>query len=272
MSTFNSTAQPAVWFDIPVADSTAPRLLRAVLKIDVTKQEFDGFAFCFLAHDEGNGGCLVPAPARSARRAESSSISTSDGRNSRRDRQVEERGGKVKEPVHSIGPHGFRAVVLDSEGNRIALHSSSRRVKRSTLREFQLTLQPLMASSMNPAAQTARLRIEPLRASHAPLLFDALAGCADLHLRFRRESMRPSIRSPALRIPRARRSAGTGEVWLNWAVQRIDTGAYIGTLQATVTPIRTHGSAMCSRLRPGRKDSRPSRAAGCSPRSRSGSS
>jgi hypothetical protein len=27
------------------------------------------------------------------------------------------------EPKHSIGPHGFRAIVLDSEGNRIALHS-----------------------------------------------------------------------------------------------------------------------------------------------------
>jgi predicted enzyme related to lactoylglutathione lyase len=26
--------------------------------------------------------------------------------------------------VRSIGPHGFRAVVLDSEGNRIALHST----------------------------------------------------------------------------------------------------------------------------------------------------
>ena len=27
-----------------------------------------------------------------------------------------------------------------------------------------------------------------------------------------------------------------GEVWLNWALQRVDAGAYIGTLQATVTP------------------------------------
>jgi uncharacterized protein len=33
-------------------------------------------------------------------------------------------GGKVVKPVHSIGPHGFRAVILDSEGNRIALHST----------------------------------------------------------------------------------------------------------------------------------------------------
>jgi len=32
-------------------------------------------------------------------------------------------GGSVIEEPHAIGPHGFRAVVLDSEGNRIALHS-----------------------------------------------------------------------------------------------------------------------------------------------------
>lgn len=36
---------------------------------------------------------------------------------------VEPHGGKVLEPAHPIGPHGFRAVALVSEGNRIALHS-----------------------------------------------------------------------------------------------------------------------------------------------------
>jgi len=32
-------------------------------------------------------------------------------------------GGTVLQPKHSIGPDGYRAIVLDSEGNRIALHS-----------------------------------------------------------------------------------------------------------------------------------------------------
>ena len=36
---------------------------------------------------------------------------------------VELNGGKILKTRHSIGPHGFRAIVLDSEGNRIALHS-----------------------------------------------------------------------------------------------------------------------------------------------------
>jgi predicted enzyme related to lactoylglutathione lyase len=32
-------------------------------------------------------------------------------------------GGKVLQPKHPIGPFGFRAIILDSEGNRVALHS-----------------------------------------------------------------------------------------------------------------------------------------------------
>jgi len=32
-------------------------------------------------------------------------------------------GGKVIKPKHPIGPYGHRAIILDSEGNRVALHS-----------------------------------------------------------------------------------------------------------------------------------------------------
>ena len=37
--------------------------------------------------------------------------------------RVEAAGGKVLMPKHAIGEYGFMAVVLDTEGNRIALHS-----------------------------------------------------------------------------------------------------------------------------------------------------
>jgi len=40
-------------------------------------------------------------------------------------RQAEKHGGRVLKAIESIGPHGFRAIVLDSEGNRIALHSAT---------------------------------------------------------------------------------------------------------------------------------------------------
>ncbi len=89
---------------------------------------------------------------------------------------------------------------------------------------------------MNPAAQTARLRIEPLRASHAPLLFDALADPRIYS--WIPDEMHATVDSLNRRYAFLERGAppGVGEVWLNWALQRIDTDAYIGTLQATVTP------------------------------------
>jgi len=33
-------------------------------------------------------------------------------------------GCPVLQAVAAIGPHGFRAIAIDSEGNRIALYSS----------------------------------------------------------------------------------------------------------------------------------------------------
>ncbi len=36
---------------------------------------------------------------------------------------AEECDGTIKEPPHAIGEFGHRAIVIDSEGNRIALHS-----------------------------------------------------------------------------------------------------------------------------------------------------
>ena len=32
-------------------------------------------------------------------------------------------GGKIVQPKQPIGPFGFRAIIIDSEGNRVALHS-----------------------------------------------------------------------------------------------------------------------------------------------------
>jgi len=76
-------------------------------------------------HDQGNGGCLVPhADQVSATHGVLVYLNV-DGRIRDAVAQVGKLGGKVVEDVHAIGPHGWRAVVLDSEGNRVALHSAS---------------------------------------------------------------------------------------------------------------------------------------------------
>jgi predicted enzyme related to lactoylglutathione lyase len=125
MGDWNSKHNRAVWFDIPVADlDRATRFYAAVLGVEVQKEQFGDFSFAVIEHRDGNGGCLVPNSAE---------ISTggimiylnADGRIRQAVAEVETHGGRVIEPVHPIGPHGFRAVIHDSEGNRIALHSTT---------------------------------------------------------------------------------------------------------------------------------------------------
>ena len=34
-------------------------------------------------------------------------------------------GGEILKEIHQIGPYGYRAIIKDPEGNRIALHSET---------------------------------------------------------------------------------------------------------------------------------------------------
>jgi predicted enzyme related to lactoylglutathione lyase len=125
MSDMNSTYNRAVWFDIPVADlDRAAAFYRAVLGIEVHKAEFNGHSFCVLDHQSGNGGCLILHPEAVSATAGILVYLNVDRRIKDAVSKVESNNGKVLQPTHAIGEHGFRAIVLDSEGNRIALHST----------------------------------------------------------------------------------------------------------------------------------------------------
>lgn len=125
MSDINTLHNRLVWFDIPVADlDRAAAFYRAVLGIGVEKQDFDGFSFCLLAHDQGNGGCLVPNPEEINSTGGILVYMNVDRRIRDAMAQVGKCGGEVLKAIHAIGPHGFRAIVLDCEGNRLALHST----------------------------------------------------------------------------------------------------------------------------------------------------
>jgi uncharacterized protein len=125
MSDFNSQHNRVVWFDLPVADlGRAQTFYQAVLGIAVHREKFQQFDFCVLEHHDGNGGCLIIDPAKVAAGGILVYMNV-DGRIRDAVAKVALHGGKVLEDTHNIGPHGFRAIVLDSEGNRIALHSGT---------------------------------------------------------------------------------------------------------------------------------------------------
>jgi predicted enzyme related to lactoylglutathione lyase len=126
MSDLNALHNRVVWFDLPVADlDRAARFYAAVLAIEVRKESFDNFSFAVFEHGQGNGGCLVPNAGEVSATHGILVYFNVDGRIRDAVAQTEAHGGKVQQPVQAIGPHGFRAIVVDSEGNRIALHSQS---------------------------------------------------------------------------------------------------------------------------------------------------
>jgi predicted enzyme related to lactoylglutathione lyase len=125
LSDFNSTHNRAVWFDIPVADlGRAIRFYRAVLGVGVDQHDLGDSSIGVIEHKDGNGGCLVPEQAEITGGGILLYLNV-DGRIRNAVENVVPHGGTVIQPTHSIGPHGFRAIVLDSEGNRVALHSNT---------------------------------------------------------------------------------------------------------------------------------------------------
>jgi hypothetical protein len=114
-----------VWCDIPVKDlDRAIKFYSAVLGRPVSKETHGEMSFGLLPHaNESVSGCLV-AGAEANPSADGPLIYLNcEGRLDAAIAVVDKNGGKILKPKHQIGPYGFRAVVLDSEGNRIALHS-----------------------------------------------------------------------------------------------------------------------------------------------------
>ncbi|MGE5304846.1 MAG: VOC family protein [Alphaproteobacteria bacterium] len=118
-------ANQIVWCDIPVVNlERAIRFYSAVLGAEVKKQEVPGMAIGILPHNDGEvGACLI---ASDTERPSDRGVMVYLNANGRLDDAVASvvpNGGKVLQAKHPIGPFGFRAIILDSEGNRVALHS-----------------------------------------------------------------------------------------------------------------------------------------------------
>jgi predicted enzyme related to lactoylglutathione lyase len=118
-------ANQIVWVDIPVIDlDRAVRFYSAVLDSEVKKQEYPGMVIGLLpGSDPDVSGCLFKKEDERPSATGLLIYLNAQGRLDEAIAAVEPNGGKVVQPKHQIGPYGFRAVILDSEGNRVALHS-----------------------------------------------------------------------------------------------------------------------------------------------------
>lgn len=119
-------AHSFVWVDIPVHDlARALRFYSAVFGREVTQQDAGGFQFGLLPHGDNDvAGCLYVSPDDNAPSRTGPLLYLNvAGRMDAAVQAVTQFGGQVLQAPHPIGPHGTRAMVLDSEGNRVALHT-----------------------------------------------------------------------------------------------------------------------------------------------------
>jgi uncharacterized protein len=126
------SANTLCWTDIPVVDlDRAIRFYSAVLGTEVPRRSENGIEYALLPHEEQNSsGCLcVGGDSAGTKNKPSQSgpliYLSVEGRLDDAVKAVESHGGNVLHARQQIGAHGCRVVILDSEGNRIALHSST---------------------------------------------------------------------------------------------------------------------------------------------------
>ena len=119
-------ANRIVWVDIPVRDlERAIAFYSAVLGAAVLRQAGPGFFHGLLpAEDGGVGGRLVRAgPDTPPGRTGPVVYLAVEGSLARAVREATGRGGELLQDIQPVGSHGWCALLLDCEGNRIALHA-----------------------------------------------------------------------------------------------------------------------------------------------------
>jgi len=116
------------WFEIPVANmDRAKKFYDTVFQIEIGVQDFGGVQMGWFPYAEGKSGAAgsliknaayIPSDTKGVLIYFSSADT-----NSELDR-VEAAGGKVIQPKTQISPDvGYMALFIDTEGNRMALHS-----------------------------------------------------------------------------------------------------------------------------------------------------
>lgn len=116
------------WFEIPATDiKRAKEFYDNVFNIDIQIQDFGGVQMGWFPYAEGKSGAsgsLIQNEAYEPSDKKGVLVYFSSTDVSQELDLVESAGGKVVQPKTQISPEvGFMGIFIDSEGNRLALHS-----------------------------------------------------------------------------------------------------------------------------------------------------
>lgn len=114
------------WFEIPVKNiDQAKKFYEAIIGANMQEMEAMGMKSAFFPANmqNGIGGCLIEGQGYEPS-AKGSLIYLNGGEDLTNVlSKVEAAGGKIVLPKTSLGPNGFMAHFIDTEGNKIGLHS-----------------------------------------------------------------------------------------------------------------------------------------------------
>jgi len=116
------------WFEIPVNNTDrAKAFYDTVFNINIQVQDFGGVLMGWFPFNEGKSGAsgsIIKHEAYQPSDTQGALIYFSCSDVSNELSRVEAVGGKVVQPKTQISPDiGYMALFIDTEGNRIALHS-----------------------------------------------------------------------------------------------------------------------------------------------------
>ena len=113
------------WFEIPSTDlERAAKFYETVLDVTLRRELFEAVPNAVFPADEGSvGGAVIQSHERPSKDGvipylNARSIAKLDAALAK----TPAAGGSVVMPKTSIGPMGWIAVIIDTEGNRVGLH------------------------------------------------------------------------------------------------------------------------------------------------------
>lgn len=115
------------WIDIPVVHlERAIAFYTALLDTTIEKISEHGFEFGLFPHTENDvAGCLCLMEDRKPSQNGPLVYLNVEGRLDKAIEAAQKNGGEIIKPKEQIGPYGHRAVILDTEGNALALYSKN---------------------------------------------------------------------------------------------------------------------------------------------------
>lgn len=114
------------WFEIPVSDfERAKKFYEILFDAEIMEMPFPGGRYGMLPCDMQNGVGGGLAQGEGFEPSDKGTIVYLNGGEDLAEplSRVEKAGGKIIFPKTSIGSNGFMAHFIDTEGNRVALHS-----------------------------------------------------------------------------------------------------------------------------------------------------